>query len=97
MVGHFFPWWMENAYAGHPVEEGQWMDKERRACGNESVATGNRSDFEGNSKTKFRRIAAQEYAESAKACFWRAAMVFFIWSASRDERWRCTKQPKNTV
>ncbi len=68
MVRHFFPWWMESVYTGHPVEEGDWTVEER------SLAKVNRLrpeqiGFRRQLQTKFRRIAAQEYAESADECF----------------------------
>ena len=68
MVRHFFPWWMENAYAGHPVEECEWTEEER-ALAEMNRLRPEQIGFRRQLKTKFRRIAAQEYAESAEACF----------------------------
>ena len=68
MVRHFFPWWMENAYAGHAVEECEWTEEER-ALAEMNRLRPEQIGFRRQLKTKFRRIAAQEYAESAEACF----------------------------
>ena len=68
MVRHFFPWWMESAYAGHPVEEAEWTVEER-ALAEMNRLRPEQIGFRRQLQTKFRRIAAQEYAESAEACF----------------------------
>jgi hypothetical protein len=68
MVRHFFPWWMENAYAGQAVDEYDWTEEER-ALAEVNGLRPEQIGFRRQLKTRFRRIAAQEYAESAEACF----------------------------
>lgn len=68
MVQHFFPWWMEEAYVGAAVAEAQWTQEER------SIAEANhlrpeQIGFRRQLASNFRRMAAQEYAESPEACF----------------------------
>jgi hypothetical protein len=68
MVRHFFPWWMEHAYTGHPVAEGEWTEEER-ALSEKNGLRPEQIGFRRQLKTRFRRMAAQEYAENADACF----------------------------
>ncbi|HZC44146.1 MAG TPA: terminase [Acidobacteriaceae bacterium] len=67
-VRHFFPWWMENAYLGQPVEEVEWTEEER-ALAEMNQLRPEQIGYRRHLQTKFRNIAAQEYAESADACF----------------------------
>jgi hypothetical protein len=68
MVRHFFPWWMESAYIGHPIAECEWTEEERVLAGKNRLRP-EQIGFRRQLETKFRRIAVQEYAESADACF----------------------------
>ena len=67
-VRHFFPWWMEPAYVGPPVAEEEWSVEERRLV----VEDGLRAEqigFRRAMRARFRKLAAQEYAEDAEGCF----------------------------
>lgn len=68
LVRHFFPWWMEDAYAGHPVEELKWTEEER-ALAERNRLRPEQIGFRRHLRTRFRRIAAQEYAENSDECF----------------------------
>ena len=68
MARHFFPWWMERAYVGVPVTESSWTNEEQ-VLANEHGLTAEQIGFRRHLHASFRQIAAQEYAESAGACF----------------------------
>jgi hypothetical protein len=68
LVQHFFPWWMENAYSGHPVQECEWTEEER-ALAERHLLRPEQIGFRRHLHTKFRKIAEQEYAENADECF----------------------------
>ena len=68
MVRHFFPWWIENAYTGYPVEVSEWTEEER-ALAEVNRLRPEQIGFRRHLQTKFRKVAAQEYAENAEACF----------------------------
>ena len=68
IVRHFFPWWMENAYVGQAVEECEWTSEERELAA-KNLLRPEQIGFRRHLRAKFRKIAAQEYAESADACF----------------------------
>jgi len=67
-VRHFFPWWLEDAYAGAPVEVESMTEEERRLVGQwgmkpEQIA------YRRQIHRSFRGLAKQEYAEDANECF----------------------------
>ena len=68
MIRHFFPWWMENAYTGHPVQESEWTAEERRLAAKNLLGPA-QIGFRRHLYANFRKMVAQEYAESADACF----------------------------
>jgi hypothetical protein len=68
MIRHFFPWWMESAYAGSLVEECEWTTEER-ALAEQNRLRPEQIGFRRHLRAKFRKIAAQEYAERADDCF----------------------------
>jgi hypothetical protein len=68
LVRHFFPWWMERAYVGHPVQRDEWTAEERDLAENNRLGP-EQIGFRRHLRTTFRKIASQEYAESAEACF----------------------------
>jgi hypothetical protein len=68
MVCHFFPWWMESAYVGHPVPQDEWTVEER-ALAEKNLLRPEQIGFRRHLHTKFRKMAGQEYTESAEACF----------------------------
>jgi hypothetical protein len=73
---HFFPWWLEKAYVGVPVEEGEMTEIERQLREKEKLTPtqiGFRRQIHGN----FRGLAKQEYAEDANECFLASGECFF--------------------
>lgn len=73
---HFFPWWLEKAYVGVPVEEGEMTEIERQLQEKEKLTPtqiGFRRQIHGN----FRGLAKQEYAEDANECFLASGECFF--------------------
>lgn len=68
LVRHFFPWWMESAYSANPVQECEWSDEER-ALAEKHLLRPEQIGFRRHLHRKFRKIAAQEYAESPDECF----------------------------
>jgi hypothetical protein len=68
MVRHFFPWWWEEAYVGAAVGEEEMTDEERVLAMTHEL-TPEQIGFRRQLKASFRGLAAQEYAESAEACF----------------------------
>jgi len=68
MIRHFFPWWLENAYVGVPVEKGEMTEIERQLVEKHKLQPeqiGYRRQLHQN----FRGLAKQEYAEDANECF----------------------------
>lgn len=68
MVRHFFPWWMEDAYAGAAVCETTLTEDEQRlmlAYGLTHAQIGYRRRLFAD----YRGLAKQEYAENATDCF----------------------------
>ena len=68
VVRHFFPWWWEEGYAGSAVGECELTEEERELMLREEL-TREQIGFRRQLKASFRGLAAQEYAESAEACF----------------------------
>ncbi|MES2220861.1 MAG: terminase [Acidobacteriota bacterium] len=86
MVRHFFPWWMENAYASQPVKECDWTDEER-VLAEVNKLRPEQVGFRRQLHAKFRGIAAQEYAENAETCFLASGdCVFDLECISRRSR-----------
>ena len=68
MVQHFFPWWMEGAYVGAAIAQDDW-NQEERGLAQEHGLRPEQIGFRRQLASNFRRMAAQEYAESPEACF----------------------------
>ena len=68
MVRHFFPWWMEPEYVGAPIAESEWTAEERALALAHGLSA-EQIGFRRGRKAQFRRLAGQEYAESAESCF----------------------------
>lgn len=68
MVQHFFPWWMEDAYAGTAVAENTLNDEERRLM-REHRLTHAQIGFRRQLFADYRGLAKQEFAEDANECF----------------------------
>jgi hypothetical protein len=65
---HFFPWWLEKAYVGVPVEEGEMTEIERQLREKEKL-TPAQIGYRRQIHRNFRGLAKQEYAEDANECF----------------------------
>ncbi|MEO6964587.1 MAG: terminase [Acidobacteriaceae bacterium] len=68
LVQHFFPWWLESAYVGVPVQESAWTADECELAKKHSLLP-EQIGFRRQLRTNFRQMAAQEYAENSEACF----------------------------
>lgn len=80
MARHFFPWWMEKAYAGEPVKrellsagESELMDR--------YGLTPEQIGYRRRIRENFRGLAKQEYAEDATECFLVSGECIFETSA----------------
>ena len=67
-IQHFFPWWLEPAYAGEPVPEDSLSDEERNLMHQPHELTLSHIAFRRQLRAKFRSLAQQEYAEDAEHC-----------------------------
>lgn len=68
LVKHFFPWWWEASYVGSRVEAGEQTDEEQRLVEREGLSTA-QIGYRRTLQASFRRMARQEFAEDATACF----------------------------
>lgn len=68
IVRHFFPWWMEPAYIGAPVEPDAMTDEERALVRQHHLSP-QQIGFRRSLESGFRQLRAQEYAEDAASCF----------------------------
>lgn len=68
MVRHFFPWWLERAYAGAAVRNEDWTGEERGLAEQHGLSQ-EQIGYRRMLQADFRNIAAQEYAENPEACF----------------------------
>lgn len=86
LVRHFFPWWVEEAYAGAAVDAASLTDEERglmKAAGLRPEQIGFRREMQRS----FRGLARQEYAENANECFLASGECLFD-TAAIDARLR---------
>lgn len=67
-VRHFFPWWLETAYAGTAVPADSWTYEER-ALAQQHGLSAEQIGYRRKLQASFRGMAAQEYAEDPEACF----------------------------
>lgn len=66
MERHFFPWWMEPAYAGAPVTE---LTAEERGLVEAHGLTAEQIGFRRGLEREYRGMRVQEFAEDAATCF----------------------------
>jgi hypothetical protein len=66
VVRHFFPWWMEEAYIGAPVEE--LREDEQRLMSAHRL-TAEQIGFRRGLEERYRGLRSQEFAEDAESCF----------------------------
>lgn len=74
---HFFPWWLEPAYAAEPVAEDSLSEEERKLRAEHPAIGLGQIAFRRQIRARFRRLAAQEYAEDADACFLASGSCYF--------------------
>lgn len=85
-VQHFFPWWLEEAYAREPVAAESLDEAERRLMEEHGLDLG-QIGFRRQIRANFRGLATQEYAEDATACFLASGECIFD-TGSIDARLR---------
>jgi hypothetical protein len=91
MVRHFFPWWMETAYADGWMEERRASEAERRLMREKGLRC-RQIAFRRNTQENFRGLARQEYAEDATECFLTSGECIFD-TATIDARLREVRAP----
>ena len=67
VVRHFFPWWMEKAYAAAPVV-GAFSEEERMLMLAHGLTT-RQIGFRRGLEASYRGLRSQEFAEDAETCF----------------------------
>jgi hypothetical protein len=68
MVRHFFPWWMEEAYAGPRVCVEAMTEQELALVARHGL-TGEQIGFRRGLERRYGVLRAQEFAEDAESCF----------------------------
>ena len=66
VVRHFFPWWMEEAYAGAPVCD---LRDDEQGLVLAHGLTAEQIGFRRGLEASYRGLRAQEFAEDAESCF----------------------------
>ena len=66
VVRHFFPWWMEEAYVGAPVDD--LREDEHRLVLAHGLTT-EQIGFRRGLEASYRGLRSQEFAEDAESCF----------------------------
>jgi hypothetical protein len=66
VVRHFFPWWMEEAYVGAPVDE--LREDELRLALTHDLTAG-QIGFRRGLEASYKGLRSQEFAEDASSCF----------------------------
>jgi len=65
-IRHFFPWWMEEAYVGAPVDE---LREDERWLVLAHGLTKGQIGFRRGLEARYRGLRSQEFAEDAESCF----------------------------
>lgn len=91
-VRHFFPWWMEPAYAGTVSAEEPWTDEERELAEAHGL-TGSQIAYRRQLRASFLQLAAQEYAEDPETCFLASGNCVFDLE-SIAQRMRAVAEPR---
>ena len=91
LVRHFFPWWMEPAYVGPPVELEE-MRAEERALVQAYGLTGVQIGFRRGLERRYGAMRGQEFAEDAETCF-RATGACCFETTALEERMGGLPQP----
>ncbi len=85
-VRHFFPWWLEEAYAAEPVAEPSLTGTERQLMEKYGLSP-EKIGYRRQLQETFRGLAKQEYAEDATECFLASGECVFE-TAAIDARLR---------
>lgn len=93
-VRHFFPWWLEDAYTGHAVEEDSLSETELQLMSANGL-TLEQVGYRRQIQAKFRGLAKQEYAEDPNECFLSSGECVFD-TAAIDGRLREVGAPAAT-
>ena len=93
-VRHFFPWWLEEAYVGLPVEEASLSEVERQLMEERGLSP-EQIGYRRQIQESFRGLAKQEYAEDAMECFLASGKSIFE-VAAIDGRLREVQEPIET-
>lgn len=94
MVRHFFPWWWEQAYTGHPPEPDSLTEEERRLMDRHRLTLG-QIGYRRQLLQRFRGLARQEFAETAHDCFLASGECYFD-TAAIDRRLEELRDPVET-
>lgn len=94
-VKHFFPWWLEPAYALESVPVEPLTDEEKKLM-NENHLTPEQIAYRRQIRENFRGMAKQEYAEDADSCFLLSGACYFD-IAAVDKRLRELTPPIEEV
>lgn len=76
MVRHFFPWWMEEAYAGEAVPQDEWSEEECGLAAQHGLSL-RQIGFRRGLQRSFGGLRAQEFAEDALSCFRATGQCYF--------------------
>jgi hypothetical protein len=76
MVRHFFPWWMEPAYVGSPVERAAMTAEECEMVVRHGISP-EQIGFRRGLQRTYGMLCAQEFAEDAQGCFRTSGMSCF--------------------
>lgn len=80
-VQHFFPWWLEPAYVGRPVEDPR---EDELALMRSEGLTPAQIGFRRTLESSYRNLRAQEFAEDAESCFRASGECCFEIAAIHD-------------
>lgn len=73
---HFFPWWLERAYAVQPVVGDGFNDEEMQRMEKDGLSP-TQIGYRRRIRENFRGLARQEYAEDPDACFLASGSCYF--------------------
>jgi hypothetical protein len=92
VVRHFFPWWMEEAYVGAPIDEMR-EDEQRLVLAH--GLTAEQIGFRRSLEASYKGLRSQEFAEDAESCFKATGECCFEVEAV-EARLACVREPVTT-
>jgi hypothetical protein len=75
-IPHFFPWWLESAYALEPIPAESLTDDEKE-CMQKNNLSLEKIAYRRRILADFHKFAPQEYAEDAETCFLLSGACYF--------------------